>query len=218
MFHVQCLIFDLDYTIADTSVGIVTAFNGVLQNRGLPIVQDSTIRSWIGKDHILDQYRRAVPNAENDLLNDLFEEYLSRFRAVAPASSKLMPKAAKVLRYYDELGKLLALATIKTSEISRLILESLDILRHFDLVAGSTEVKNSKPDPEVVSYVFRKLHVGRKQTAIIGDHPNDIRAGRAAGIGLTIGIATGNHSTQELASCYPDHVIESLEDMQEIVS
>ena len=217
MSQIQCLIFDLDYTIADTSISVVIAFNGALQNRGLPIVQDSTIRSWIGQDHITDQYRRAVPHAENNLVNELFEDYLSRFKVVAPASSKLMPKAAEVLRYYDESGKLLALATIKTSEISRLILESLDIMRHFDLIAGSTDVKKSKPDPEVVRYVLKGLHVDKDNAAIIGDHPNDIKAGRAAGVGLTIGVATGNHSTQALSSCGPDYIIESLGDLREIV-
>jgi len=49
------------------------------------------------------------------------------------------------------------------------------------------------------------------QVSVIGDTPLDISAARAAGA-VSVGVATGKYSVDELAAAGADHVMTSLTD------
>ena len=49
------------------------------------------------------------------------------------------------------------------------------------------------------------------QVYVVGDTPRDIAAAKAAGA-VSVGVATGTYSTQELAAAGATHVLRSLED------
>ena len=63
--------------------------------------------------------------------------------------------------------------------------------------------------------LFRSGHHGREfaaqETVIIGDTPHDITCARAFGARV-IAVATGRHSTAELAAHAPDAVFPDLAD------
>jgi phosphoglycolate phosphatase-like HAD superfamily hydrolase len=49
------------------------------------------------------------------------------------------------------------------------------------------------------------------QVFVVGDTPRDIEAAQAAGA-VSVGVATGHYSTDELAAAHGDHVLGSLEE------
>lgn len=54
---------------------------------------------------------------------------------------------------------------------------------------------------------------GSGRVALVGDHPNDIRAARAAGI-QSIAVATGLSGASELAAHEPDYLLETLGELR----
>jgi len=52
---------------------------------------------------------------------------------------------------------------------------------------------------------------------IIGDTPLDVECARSCGA-VAVAVATGQHPTDELASCKPDHLFSSLADVDRVVS
>jgi phosphoglycolate phosphatase-like HAD superfamily hydrolase len=54
-----------------------------------------------------------------------------------------------------------------------------------------------------------------KEIVIVGDTPFDIRCGEHLGV-RTIGVATGQHAAAELAAHHPDHLFETLEDVDAV--
>lgn len=52
---------------------------------------------------------------------------------------------------------------------------------------------------------------------IIGDTPLDVACARSCGA-VAVAVATGQHPTDELASCQPDHLFSSLADVDRVVS
>jgi len=55
-----------------------------------------------------------------------------------------------------------------------------------------------------------------EHTYVLGDTPKDIACGKAVGA-LTVAIATGNYSTDELRPHEPDFLFENLSDIQAVV-
>jgi len=58
-----------------------------------------------------------------------------------------------------------------------------------------------------------RLHSGLSPTQVfvVGDTPHDIEAARAAGA-VSVGVASGKYSVEELTAAHGDHVLSSLED------
>ena len=52
---------------------------------------------------------------------------------------------------------------------------------------------------------------------VIGDTPRDIECGKAFGA-LTVGVATGHYSREELASHAPDFLFDNLSDLDSVLA
>ena len=55
-----------------------------------------------------------------------------------------------------------------------------------------------------------RLAIGKAQVFVVGDTPHDIEATKAAG-GVSVGVASGKYSVDELRAADADHVLPSLE-------
>jgi HAD superfamily hydrolase (TIGR01549 family) len=67
----------------------------------------------------------------------------------------------------------------------------------------------SKPSPEPLYMVLKKLAVKPHEAAYVGDHPDDMRAGKAAGM-RTIGIAATEFAFRRLEKVGPDAIVNNI--------
>ena len=79
-------------------------------------------------------------------------------------------------------GWQLAVCTNKPIAATRALLAELDLARHFALVLGGDSLAVKKPDPRHVLGVLEGLGVSAADAVMIGDHQNDIRAAKGAGV------------------------------------
>ena len=78
---------------------------------------------------------------------------------------------------------------------------------------GSDKIPVQKPDPMALQPALEHYEKRRRdEFVMIGDMPSDITAGREAGF-WTIGVASGVSKKQILADYQPDLLIESLEEL-----
>ncbi len=54
-----------------------------------------------------------------------------------------------------------------------------------------------------------------KEVVVIGDTPYDIRCGERLGV-RTIAVATGSYGREDLAACAPDHLFDTLEELDAV--
>jgi phosphonatase-like hydrolase len=87
-----------------------------------------------------------------------------------------------------------------------------------DATIASDEVALGRPHPEMIRALMSRLGVGRaSRVAKVGDTPADLEEGTNAGCGLVIGVTSGSHSREELASFPHTHLIDSIRDLPALI-
>jgi len=80
--------------------------------------------------------------------------------------------------------------------------------------ASTRDVQQARPHSDMILHAMHLFSLSKPEEVVkVGDSVVDIEEGKNAGCGLTIGITTGAHTRQQLASAHPDHIIDRLNDL-----
>jgi len=109
-------------------------------------------------------------------------------------------------------GRVLGLATNDAEHAARLTLDRLSIAAYFTTTHGYDSGHGAKPDPGMILEFCRVTGLDPSETAMVGDSPADLDAGRAAGCGLTVAVLTGTSDAEFLAPL-ADVVLDSIADL-----
>ena len=147
-------LFDFDYTLADSSRGIVTCFRNVLNRHGYAHPPANDITRTIGKTL---EASISIHSADTHMTvkTVLFLETKSVLAALKDSGARIGIISTK-FRYR--------------------IKELLD--QHFpedflDIIIGGEDVQTPKPSPEGLLLAIRQLHVTKAETLYIGDSTVD---------------------------------------------
>ncbi len=185
------LLLDLDGTLVDTNAAHAEAFVRAGGRHGLGLPRDRFDRE-IGKgaDHLVgDVFGESIEREWGDTLRDATSE---AFREIAASTSfRLFDGAEALIEAAHARGLTVALATSSTSDDLDVIFESVgvDLRDRFDLVTTSSDVDESKPEPDLVSVVADKLGVPPASCALVGDTIYDGEAATRGGAAF-VGVAT----------------------------
>lgn len=205
---VEAVLFDFDGTLVDASDAICWSFNAVARERGLAEAPEAEIRAMIGRP-LREIFGTLLPSVRENDLDDLVAAYRAAFRPRAVAMSRLMPGAAAAVTALAAAGIKLAVVTTRASDGASMILDATGIGHHFATVVGLEHVTRPKPHPEPVLRALDALGVAPACAIMVGDTPDDVLAGRAAGTS-TIAVATGVHDSAALRDAGADEVIAQL--------
>jgi pyrophosphatase PpaX len=107
-----------------------------------------------------------------------------------------------------------ALISSRTGPSLRITLEIFDLAKYVDVVVWPEECIAHKPDPEPVFVALRSLEAEARAALVVGDTPNDIRAGQAAGTD-TAGAAYG-FIGEEVKHSHPTHLIYHVREVPDL--
>ena len=96
-------------------------------------------------------------------------------------------------------GIRIAVATTDDRTPTLATLEALGIATLVDALACGDDGRPIKPAPDAILALCRELGIAPAQTAMVGDTTADLRMGRAAGVGLNIGVLSGVGAAEQLA-------------------
>lgn len=108
-------------------------------------------------------------------------------------------------------GFRLALATNDSTAGAERTLAAFGMAQMFDAAFGYDAVANPKPAPDVVLAFADMTGLKPSEVAIVGDNAHDIQTGRAAGVGLTVGVLSGTGTRETLARAHV--ILESIADL-----
>lgn len=195
-------LFDLDGTIMDSAADICGAQRDVLAAAGYRgDFSDAFLRGYIGR-HLIDLFGDLGFAA--DRMESMVEHYRSLYLQRGHAATSIYPGVAEMLA---QLGGRKSTATTKSSNTTRAILEQFRLAHHFQHIQG-TDGFAAKPEPDVILASIAGLGAQREECLFIGDSPQDMEAGRRAGV-RTCAVRWGYGEMDAMAKWSPDFWIEA---------
>lgn len=209
------ILFDFDYTLADSSARIVTCFQNVLNRHSFDAVTDYQIKLTIGKP-LEASFSLLTGITDPGKLEMLRQQYTREADTYMTANTFLYPGTLPVLEELRARG--IQTGIISTKYRYRILefLESQGIAGLFDLIIGGEDVTRHKPDPEGLELAIRTLAVPHEQALYVGDSTAD--AGTAAQAGVSFaGITSGMTTAAELAAYPHISILADINALSEIV-
>jgi phosphoglycolate phosphatase len=195
-------VFDVDGTLMDSATDICGAQRDVLAAAGYKgDLSDEFLRSYIGR-HLIDLFGDLGFSLER--IDPMVEHYRTIYPQRGHTGTSVYPGIAEMLGH---LGGRKSTATTKGSVSTRAILEQFGLLPHFHHVQG-TDGFPAKPEPDVILASLTGLGARPEDCLFIGDSPQDMEAGRRAGV-RTCAVRWGYGDQEAMAKWEPDFWIDS---------
>jgi len=212
---IRGILFDKDGTIVDYGrtwlpVNREAALHAA---RGDPALAAELLRLG-GHDPDTDRITPGAPLAAGDLM-DIARAFAAHPDAAAASElvagleqvfvqgaarhSTLIDGAHGAIKELHRRGFRLGIATNDTAAGIEASLAQHDILGCFDFAAGCDSGYGAKPDPRMALAFCEAMDLAREEVAVVGDAVHDLAMGRAAGVGLTVGVLSGTSGREDLA-------------------
>ncbi|MBW0104221.1 phosphonatase-like hydrolase [Pseudonocardia sp. KRD291] len=210
--------FDIAGTTVDEGGAVYRVLADVVADHGTA-APDADIRRWMGADK-----REALAALTGDAgaVDELHAAFVKRLHAayaeVPPAPLPGVPEALAALRGS---GVRVVLTTGFDRQVTDPLLAALGwtVGETLDGVVCAEEVAAGRPKPFMIQEAMRVTGVGDPAEVLVaGDTVLDVRAGRAAGAGLVVGVLTGAQTREELAAEHPTHVLDGVADVPGLLS
>jgi phosphoglycolate phosphatase len=201
----QTVLFDFDYTLADSSTGVIASVNFALQELGLPAASDTVIRQTIGLS-LADTFAFIVGES---LAADRFAAasqdfdhlFIQQADTIMAESTVILPGVAQTIGTLKGLGFTLGVVSSKFRYRIEQVLEREDLAAQFDVIVGREDVIASKPAPEGLLTAMSQLGSMPDTTCYVGDSTTDAKAAQRIQTPF-IAVLTGVTPQSEFAA-YP---------------
>ena len=205
-------LFDFDYTLADSSKGIVICFRNVLERHRHTGISDEQIKRTIGKT-LVDSFSILTGIGDEAILEEYRKEYVKEADRFMTANTRLFPETISVLQALKEKGANIGI--ISTKYRYRIMELAKDNIPEgiIELIVGGEDVKTAKPSPEGVFLALENLGTDKDTTLYIGDSIVDAETAQAAGMDFA-GVLHGATTAEELEA-YPHVAI--MKDLTELL-
>lgn len=193
-------IFDFDYTLADSSKGIVLCFRHILERHGHEGASDDDIRRTIGMT-LEESFTRLCGVTDSNILYTYHKEYEKEADSLMTINTQLFPEVKEVLTKLKAQGAQLAILSTKYRRRIHELVDQEFPEGFFDLIIGGEDVTQLKPHPEGLQKALQQLGADPRQTLYIGDSIVDAQTAQAASVDFAA-VLHGVTSRQELEA-YP---------------
>jgi HAD superfamily hydrolase (TIGR01549 family) len=203
---IRAVVFDLDGTLVDTTGLILNTYMEAIRLLGgAEVTIDDVLANFnIGPTPVVLERFLGRPISPEDL-----EVYFLTYEA-AISRIEPFPGVGSMLKQLHREGYQLGLFTSATRRAVSLILPKTGLNGHFGAIVAGDEVIHSKPAPEGLELVCKKLGVKAEEAAYVGDAEVDLacaRSARALGIQAAWGSAAGILAGDHLVTNQPDELI-----------
>lgn len=175
------MVFDLDGTLVDALPDLTSALNRMLVARRLAALTPTEVRPMIG-----DGTRKLVERAlaARGAAPDAAAEaaYVADYTAHVAVESRPFPGVNATLARLEQAGWKFAVCTNKSTAATTALLEALDLAHWFAALGCGDSFAARKPDPAHLGGTIALAGGAKDRAVMVGDHANDIAAGRALGL------------------------------------
>lgn len=201
-------LFDFDYTLADSSRGIVICFRNVLTRHGYTDSTDEDIKRTIGKT-LEESFSILTGITDPITLAAYKKEYEKEANTHMTVNTVFFPETISVLQALKKRGAKIGIISTKYRYRIHEMLNLHFPKGFFDIVIGGEDVKQPKPHPQGIKKALRRLHRLKRETLYIGDSTVDAEAAQRANVDF-VGVLNGMTTYEELAAYPHRQILDNL--------
>lgn len=208
--NISTLVFDLDGTISDPSLGIGRCFNYALTSHGFNEVSETQVAATIGPP--LDEaFSDLCPGVDQATILSLIRKYRERYADVGYTENHIYPDVAELLLTLYESGLQMGVCTSKRRDFAEKILSLFEVLPYFRFVDGG-DVGIKKHD-QLAGLLHRQEIDG--SAIMIGDRAVDITAAKFNGL-RSVGVLWGFGNLGELQKAGADVIFSNTSQLRQL--
>ncbi len=208
---IQAILCDFDFTLADSSPGIVACANAALRDLGLPEAPGEHIRTTIGLS--LARTFVQLTGCDDPALAVAFtERFVTHADHVMHGLTTLYPWVVETVWALRAQSCRLGIVSSKYRYRIERVLAEHGLAPHFEVVVGGEDVTQPKPHPAGLHLAVQRFGLATTDVLYVGDHPVDAQAASSAGVPF-MAVLTG---TSERASFAPYPVQRFLADFSHV--
>lgn len=209
----KAVLFDWDGTLVDSRQTVVEAYRQAssealgLHFPATPAEEESVLT---GHSRVSLTAVAPDPEALERVLTALAAAYLQ----VTPALA--FPGAPELLNELKGGGVAVGIVTSKIRSSFEHDAEALGLIDRIDVAISGDDGYPPKPDPAPVLACLEALGIASADAVFVGDGPDDVTAGRAAGV-RTVAALHG-FAPQTVLGASPDRTIASLAELRAVLT
>jgi HAD superfamily hydrolase (TIGR01509 family) len=214
----EAVLFDLDGTLVDTVETRIEAWIETFAEIGLPTTRDQLV-PLIGLDgrrlarEIAALAGRPIDEAGSEEIDRRSGEIYARLNH----SPRPLPGVQRIVESIERLGIRWAIATSSRRAQVAASVAALDLATDPTIVDASN-VKNAKPEPDLLLYAAKEVGVQPSRCWYIGDSTWDMISAVAAGM-IAIGVVAGSAvDASVLAGAGAATVVPNLSDVADVLN
>ena len=196
----KAYLFDFDYTLADSSKGIVMCYRNVLNRHNHTGITDEDIKRTIGKT-LENSFSIMTGITDKEILAEYRKEYVKEADIYMTANTVLFDETLDVLQKLKSKGAMIGIISTKYRYRIMELLKSKLPDGFLDIIVGGEDVKEPKPSPEGLNFAIKTLNVKKEEVMYVGDSTVDAETAEAAEVDFT-GVLHGMTTKEELMK-YP---------------
>ena len=212
----RLIIFDFDGTLGDTRRTIVTTMQMTIKELQLPGRSDDECAATIGLP-LVGCFKAMFPDLQAEQIQQCADTYRRIFcenqRVIKPQP---FPYVVETLSALKERGFTLTIASSRSHASLSELTKDMEISEYISYLIGADDVEKAKPEPEPVLKTLSAMHFESSETLVVGDMAVDILMGANAGA-KTCGVTWGNGTRKEFEEAGADYIIDSIEELIELM-
>lgn len=173
------IIFDFDYTLADSSKGVFECINYALTSLDLPAVSQQEVCSTIGLS-LKDTFLELTKEEYTTRCEEFAYLFIKKADEIMVGSTILYESVPDTIQSLKDLGYALGIVSTKFRHRIESILKGYNLENAFDAIVGGEDVLCHKPHPEGLLMAINQLGSSRKNTVYIGDSTTDAKTAELA--------------------------------------
>jgi phosphoglycolate phosphatase len=215
----KSVIFDLDGTLADTSVDLIAAANACFVERGFAPPLDpiaDALTAFRGGRAMLSLGYERIKGGDPDTVEQDYPRLLNYYGENIDTHTTLYPGALGALEQLANEGWALGICTNKPEALAQELLMRLGVRDRFAALLGADTLPVRKPDPEHLFATIREVGGDPASSMLIGDTVTDAKTARAAGVALVL-VAFGPEG-DGISRLEPDALLQHYDDLPRLAA
>lgn len=220
----RTVVFDLDGTLADTSMDLLAAANRCFEGLGLDVrlepERDAGIALRGGRAMLTAGLERALGHADPAVLDAQYRPLLDAYEQAIDVHTVMYDGAMDAVETLKSRGYAVSICTNKPEYLAEKLMRNLGVRDAFGALVGADTLPVRKPDPAPYFEAIRRAGGDPARGLLVGDTLTDHSTARAAGApSVLVTFGPGQAAGQaDVRALQPDALLNHFCELPEVAA